>query len=157
MSPCEIPSLSAPPALPPSTPGLEAETGLLIENPSRKPANTPASEWVTRREIEMPDGGIVAFGGTRLPPPRSRKAPAIPHKAIVDALAKVLPASLVDEAWLAEAFGVTTRTIRRMVEHSELPPTRRMSRHKRWMVRLILAHVEARMMRAEAEARRLHE
>ncbi|HEY3324257.1 MAG TPA: hypothetical protein VGP72_27650 [Planctomycetota bacterium] len=65
----------------------------------------------------------------------------------------VLPAqTLIDERALALSFGVTARTVRRMVARHELPPPVRMAGRATWIAGKVLAHVEARAERAARKA-----
>ncbi len=72
-------------------------------------------------------------------------------------LANLPEKSLLDERTLAKAFGVSTRTIKRWVQHSDLPAPARMGAKNFWLAGRIRAHVEERFNAAEAIRRRRDE
>ena len=72
----------------------------------------------------------------------------------LDALALLPERTILDERRLAALFGVTDRTVRRMVQRRELPPGVRRAGRCCWMAGLILAHFEAEADRAAKEAER---
>ena len=67
-------------------------------------------------------------------------------------LGELPPGAIVTEEALARMFGVTRRTVRRMVGRFELPPPIRLSGRSVWLVGRILSHIEAAAERAEREA-----
>jgi len=73
---------------------------------------------------------------------------------LIDALARMPERAILDERALAEALGVTPRTVRRMVGRFELPPAVRLAGRSVWFAGRILAHIEAAAERAEREADR---
>ncbi|MCK6474048.1 MAG: hypothetical protein L6R28_20190 [Planctomycetes bacterium] len=87
-------------------------------------------------------------------------APEVPvGQDVISSLVALPPKALVTEAGLAKAFGVTTRTVRRMVARGELPPPIRLTGKSTWIAERILAHLDARAecaaREADREARRI--
>ena len=71
----------------------------------------------------------------------------------ITALADLPERALLSEAYLAEVFGVTDRTVRRMVERGELPPPLPIGSRPLWLAGRVLRHIEANADRAEEDAR----
>ena len=78
---------------------------------------------------------------------------------IITGLAELPSQTLLSEKALADSFGVTPRTVRRMVARFELPPPVTMGGRSTWISDRVLAHLEARAekaaKKAEQEARRI--
>jgi len=62
---------------------------------------------------------------------------------VLSDLAELPQRTILDEHALAGVLGVTTRTIRRMVQRHELPPAVPLAGRAVWFVGKVLAHVEA--------------
>jgi predicted DNA-binding transcriptional regulator AlpA len=79
----------------------------------------------------------------------------------ITSLATLPGQTLLDEAALAGALGLSKRTVRRMVSRHELPPPFRFAGKSTWISSKVLAHVEAEAERkardAARAARRLEE
>ena len=73
---------------------------------------------------------------------------------IITKLARLPDKSLVDEQALAEALGVTKRTIRRMVGRYELPPPVSFAGRSMWQVQKVLRWFEGKADRLAREAER---
>jgi len=73
---------------------------------------------------------------------------------IRDTLAKLPEKALLDETALAAAFGVTPRTVRRMVGRHEIPPGVPLAGKTVWMAGKVLAFLEAKLDRMQASAQR---
>src|SRR5207249_10021577 len=73
---------------------------------------------------------------------------------IITTLAELPDRTLLDETALAEALGVTKRTIRRMVGRFELPPPVRFAGRSTWQVGRVVVWFEARADRRAREAER---
>jgi len=71
---------------------------------------------------------------------------------IVTALAELPGGTLLDEKALAGAFGVSTRTLRRMVGRYELPPGVKFGGRKVWLAGKVLAYMEERADRLAVKA-----
>ena len=69
----------------------------------------------------------------------------------ITALADLPERALVDEPYLADVFGVTPRTIRRMVARCELPPPISVANRSVWMVGRLLSYLDAAAERAQRE------
>ena len=109
----------------------------------------------------MPSYG---YDGSTAPPPAAEPAPPAPVTSgekpestnvgagkegrVVVRLAELPAQTLLDEHALAEAIGVTARTIRRMARRGELPPGVPFGGRTTWIVGQVLAHVEERAKRA---------
>ena len=78
---------------------------------------------------------------------------------VITALADLPAKALMDETGLADALGVTKRTVRRMVARFELPPSVPFAGRSTWIVERVLRHIEVRAERAariaEQEQRRI--
>ncbi|HLX62352.1 MAG TPA: hypothetical protein VKX17_13830 [Planctomycetota bacterium] len=83
-------------------------------------------------------------------------SPVVPLElpGIFDRLARLPGQSILDEKALAEAFGVTPRTIRRMVSRHELPPGIPFAGKTVWLANKVLAYLEAKLDRVAADAER---
>ena len=73
---------------------------------------------------------------------------------LIEALAALPDKAIVDETRLASVFGVTCRTVRRMVSRYELPPPVQLAGRSCWIAGRILRHIESTAERAEREAER---
>jgi len=73
---------------------------------------------------------------------------------IMTGLATLPPDSMLTEAALAGALGVTSRTIRRMSGRFELPPPVRLAGRAIWIAGRVREHIQARAERAAREAER---
>ena len=73
---------------------------------------------------------------------------------IITRLAELPRATLLDEKALAQTFGVTKRTVRRMVGRYELPPPVSFAGRSMWQVGKVLSWFEARADRLAREAER---
>jgi len=72
---------------------------------------------------------------------------------VITSLAELHPEALVDEGVLAEAFGVSGRTIRRMVNRYELPPPIRVAGRPMWLAGNVTAWLKDKAEQAEKYAR----
>lgn len=80
-------------------------------------------------------------------------ADSIPAQAgVLTALAELPAKAILTEAAMAKAFGVTGRTIRRMVARYELPPPILISGRSTWLAGRVLAWIEGRAERQERSA-----
>jgi predicted DNA-binding transcriptional regulator AlpA len=73
---------------------------------------------------------------------------------ILSEIAAVPEKALLDESALAQMFRVSARTIKRWVQHGDIPPPARIGGRKVWMAGRILTFLEDRLTHAEAEGRR---
>lgn len=73
---------------------------------------------------------------------------------IITSLAELPRDAILDEAAVAKAFGVVTRTIKRMVARYELPPPILLASKRCWKVGAILNWINDSIERTEKEARR---
>jgi len=73
------------------------------------------------------------------------------HGRTITTLAELPPGTLLDEVALAHTFGVTTRTIRRMIDRRQLPPGVKLGVWKVWFSERVLAHLSARAEKAERQ------
>lgn len=77
----------------------------------------------------------------------------------ITGLAELPGKTLLDERALASLFGVTTRTIRRMIARFELPPPVKLAGRSTWVAERVIANIEDRAERAarhaEQESRRI--
>lgn len=72
-------------------------------------------------------------------------------------LAALPEQAMVDEEWLANAFKVSPRTIRRMVQAHQLPPPIRVGNKSLWIVGRVLDFLDSVAQSAEREAKRHRE
>lgn len=99
-------------------------------------------------------------GATALSPERTGevkdqgKEPAGLCGVIVTRLAELPDRALLDERALAHVFGVTKRTVRRMVGRYELPPPVRLAGRATWQAGQVLRWFEGRAERLAREANR---
>jgi len=70
---------------------------------------------------------------------------------IIHELAELPPGSLLDEKALATVLRINERTIRRMVERSELPPPVTFGNRRLWLVKKVVEHFSSRADEASAE------
>ena len=73
---------------------------------------------------------------------------------VILALAELPERAILDEQALADALGITKRTVRRMVSRHELPPSVPFAGRAMWQVRRVLAWFESRAERAARDAER---
>ena len=73
---------------------------------------------------------------------------------VVTALAEMPDKALLDETALAQALGVSKRTIRRMVGRFELPPPVKFAGRSMWQAGKVLAYFEEAAERVSREAER---
>jgi len=71
---------------------------------------------------------------------------------MIDELARLPDRAILDEARLAGVFGVTPRTVRRMVDRFELPPAVPLAGRSVWLVGRVLAYLDSKAATAEQEA-----
>lgn len=76
------------------------------------------------------------------------------HGVVLVQLAHLPERALLDETAVADALGVSKRTIRRMAGRGELPPPVRLAGRSMWQAGRVLAWFEARADRAAREAGR---
>jgi hypothetical protein len=81
-------------------------------------------------------GGAAATGGTL---------------GIVNALAGLLPGSIITEAALARIIGKHPVSIKRAVQRGELPPSVHFCGEPAWTVDSLVRHLEARLEKAREE------
>lgn len=77
------------------------------------------------------------------------------HDGIFAALALLPEKAILTEAAIAKAFGVTGRTIRRMVARHELPPPITISGRSVWFAGRVLSWIERAAERQEHDAERM--
>lgn len=86
----------------------------------------------------------------------SKKRTGAPAKKcspeIVMSLAQYADGDYITKTGLAEAFGITGRTIQRMVERLELPPPMLLAGRKVWIVGKLRVWIQAAAERQEEEA-----
>jgi len=70
-------------------------------------------------------------------------------------LALMHPKTLLDKQRLAQLLAVTSRTIQRMVERSEIPPPITFRKRSFWMAGHVLRHIESQVEEAAKEAERM--
>jgi predicted DNA-binding transcriptional regulator AlpA len=108
-------------------------------------------------EVNQSDAGapFASAGETEPRPAESVNEPA----RIVTRLAELPGKALLDEQAMADAFGVSKRTVRRMVSRFEIPPPVSLAGKATWVAERVLAHIEGHAERAarkaEQEARRI--
>jgi len=90
---------------------------------------------------EKPEGQQVRYENTELP------------DGVLTFLAELPREALLDEGAMARAFGVSERTIRRMVERHELPPSVRNAGKSMWFAGRVLDWIEARAEEREKAAK----
>jgi len=73
---------------------------------------------------------------------------------LITALADLPEGALLSEAYLAETFRVTDRTVRRMVARGELPPPLPIGSRPLWLAGRVMRHFQANADRAEEDARK---
>ena len=72
-------------------------------------------------------------------------------------LARLPETAWIDEAALAREFGVSGRSIRRMVKRGELPPPILLGGRNHWNIDRVLRWLDDRAQQAEADARAVQE
>jgi len=87
-------------------------------------------------------------------PEPTEPAEIIEHPRILSGMAELPGKTLLDEAALATLLGVSKRTVRRMVQRFELPPSIAVGGRATWIVERVLAHLDERARRAAREADR---
>ena len=85
-------------------------------------------------------------------PRRSQQVATSNRPGVMDGLAKIPARTILREKAMAAAFGVSTRTIRRMVERHELPPGVPLAGKMAWMTGKLLAFLEMKLEQAEKSA-----
>lgn len=73
---------------------------------------------------------------------------------IILSLAELPRDAIMDEAAMARAFGVATRTIKRMVDRYELPPPIVLASKRCWKAGTVLDWINDSIERNEKEAKR---
>lgn len=81
----------------------------------------------------------------------------IDNTGIYSTLANLPADALIDEVALARAFGVSTRTVRRMVSRYELPPPIRVAGRSIWISSNVIAWLKDMAEKAEKNARKAAE
>ena len=76
------------------------------------------------------------------------------NTGIITGLAELPREAILDEAALANVFGVVTRTIKRMVDRYELPPPILLASKRCWKVGAVLDWINASIERTEKDAKR---
>ncbi len=85
----------------------------------------------------------------------SNKVMATPKgTGIITGFAELPRDAIIDEAAVAKAFGVVTRTIKRMVARYELPPPILLASKRCWKAGAILDWLNDNIERAEKDAKR---
>lgn len=74
------------------------------------------------------------------------------HGLLIDKLAKLPEDTILDEKKLAEIIEVSSRTLRRMVQRKELPPSIPLGGHSVWLSGRILNYLNAIAEEAEKAA-----
>jgi hypothetical protein len=77
-----------------------------------------------------------------------------PSAGIIISLAELPKDAILDETAMAKAFGVTARTIKRMVHRYELPPPILLASKRSWKLGAVLAWIDESVARSEKDARR---
>lgn len=101
-------------------------------------------------QVDQADAG----GDAALPPEAEKADEGGGVGLVLDALARLPDKAILDEAALAGALHVAPRTLRRMVDRWQLPPSVRLGGRNVWYAGRVLAHIEAAMIRAEKDAER---
>ncbi len=73
---------------------------------------------------------------------------------VIDALARMPERAILNEKAMAATFGVTTRTVRRMVGRHEVPPGIPLAGRTVWMAGKVLTFLEKKLKEAEESARK---
>lgn len=74
-----------------------------------------------------------------------------PHKSIL--LTAYPLSAIVDEVTLSAIFGVSVRTIKRMVERYELPPPIMLASKRSWKIEAVINWIDAAVAKKESDAR----
>lgn len=90
--------------------------------------------------------------GSSTPPSSPPTKPGGP--LVINSLARLEPNALLNELALADALGVSTRTVRRWVTKGDLPRPFPMGAHRLWLVSTLLAHFKDRTDQARKEQER---
>ncbi|MBI2192446.1 MAG: hypothetical protein HYU36_10735 [Planctomycetes bacterium] len=102
--------------------------------------------------VTRPDNSLDAEAD---PTPENQLEPErVEPGFLVDALALLPEKTILDEARLAGVFGVTPRTVRRMVDRFELPPSVPLAGRSVWLAGRVLAYLDSKAREAEDEAGR---
>ena len=80
--------------------------------------------------------------------PGEPSAPPLAPGVVITKLADLPERAMLDETALADALGITKRTVRRMVGRYELPPPIRFGGRATWQAGAILKWFEARAEKA---------
>ena len=74
--------------------------------------------------------------------------------SVVDTLARMDGKTMLNQIALANALGVSTRTVRRLVVRNEIPPGVTLGARRVWLVADVLTHIQRRAEKAAKEAER---
>lgn len=74
------------------------------------------------------------------------------QEGVLTTLANLPPKAILREDAMARIFGVTPRTIRRMVARFEIPPSIILNGRASWFARRVLSWIEGRAEQREREA-----
>lgn len=102
---------------------------------------------------QCPETGVKMESNTdalTIMPLNAKDIPA--QDGIFTSLAELPAQAILTEAAMAKAFGVTGRTIRRMVARYELPPPVTISGRSTWFAGRVLTWIESKAERQEREA-----
>ena len=122
----------------------------MLVGPALPPSPKKEAEEMTDSMIAtQPSDGVA-----EIPKAASQDQRGSAQGLLIDALAALPDKAILDETRLATVFGVTCRTVRRMVSRYELPPPVQLAGRSCWIVERILRHIEAAAERAEREAER---
>ena len=86
------------------------------------------------------------------PLPQPVEAPL--QTGVIDTLARMPERAILNEKAIASIFGVTTRTVRRMVGRHEIPPGIPLAGRTVWMAGKVLTFMEKSLEKAEESARK---
>lgn len=77
-----------------------------------------------------------------------------PQAGVIISLAELPRDAILDETALAKVFGVTARTVKRMVARYELPPPILLASKRSWKVGAVQDWIDESVVRTEKDARR---
>lgn len=129
------------------------------ERTGRTTGHIDNGNWIIDRmgRFDAPSNGIRLMAQpfmpgqvslTLLPPVQQAYIPP----AVAEGLAGLPDDQWIDQATMAEAFGVVDRTLRRMVERGEVPPPIPLAGGSRWKVGRVREWLDNRARQAEADA-----
>lgn len=124
---------------------------------SRPSDSPPATEPALAGGLGLAPG-VTAFGWNVIPASalQTSRIPGLfaPDLVgvVISSLADLPERAILDETALADALGVKTRTIRRMVQRGELPPGILFAGRATWQAGAILRWFEARAEKAALDA-----